>query len=120
MKPINSYTHTVYVIHGEWHAEMRRDSEGRWYAKDEADARIAELEAEREALRVECDGWARERDEAVAERDAARAVLVSGHMGRVLWFVINHAGKGLRGALHDSVEWLEKQIAVVNKARSKE
>jgi hypothetical protein len=36
------------------------------------DKRIAALEAERDALRVECDGWARERDEAVAERDAAR------------------------------------------------
>jgi multidrug resistance efflux pump len=83
-------------------------------------ARSRELEAERDALRVECDGWARERDEAVVERDAARAVLVSGHMGRVLWFVINHAGKGLHGALHDSVEWLEKKIAVVDKARSKE
>ncbi|MFN8994739.1 MAG: hypothetical protein ACK5X3_13900, partial [Pseudomonadota bacterium] len=67
-------------------AEVRR-----WYAKDEADARIRhyqdealcaeeaamshaqrvkELEAERDGRRVECDGWSRERDEAVAERDA--------------------------------------------------
>ena len=49
---------------------------GSYYRASEADARIAELEAEREALRVECDGWARERDEAVAERDAANKRIV--------------------------------------------
>jgi hypothetical protein len=36
---------------------MQADPDGQWYAKDEADARIAELEAERDAARADAERY---------------------------------------------------------------
>jgi hypothetical protein len=55
VRPLTTYK--PYIGHdrvfGDPEAEMRRDGYGRWYAKDEADAVIRELEAERDAARAE-------------------------------------------------------------------
>ena len=47
MKPLTRYEPLDYGGH------MEPDKDGQWYAKDEADARIAALEAERDAARAE-------------------------------------------------------------------
>lgn len=133
MKPLTKYDWTfegwaesedgsAYLV-GEADARIRHYQDEALCAEEAAMShaqRVKELEAERDALRVECDGWARERDEAVAERDAALAILTSGHMQRILRYVANHAGKGLHGTLHDSAEWIEKQIAAIDAARRTE
>ncbi|MFN7883256.1 MAG: hypothetical protein ACK5PF_09620 [bacterium] len=59
MKPLTTYK--PYIGHdrvfGDPEAEMRRDYYGRWYAKDEADAVIRELEAERDAARADAERY---------------------------------------------------------------
>ena len=54
MKPLTTYKPHIGHdrVFGDPEAEMRRDYYGRYYAKDEADARIAELEAELETARA--------------------------------------------------------------------
>lgn len=100
VKPLTRYDHGLAWNRAgaePYSSCMVPDDEGQWYAKAEADAVIRQLEA---------------------ERDAARAILTSGHMQRILRFVMNHAGKGLHGTLHDSAEWIEKQIKEIDHARS--
>ncbi len=57
MKPLTRYALESYVQ--GWHErhEMTADPCGKWYAKDEADARIAELEAERDAARADAERY---------------------------------------------------------------
>jgi hypothetical protein len=45
VKPLTRYTIDRYVQGWHERAEMTADPDGRWYAKDEADARIAEKDA---------------------------------------------------------------------------
>jgi hypothetical protein len=120
---------------------MTADPDGKWYAKDEADAvireltrqrdnaqqfldecsvsvaelseQVAELEAELNNRVEESAHWHGIAKQAEADRDALRLVLDSGHMRRVLRNVTNHAGYGINGALQDSVEWIEKQCQLL-------
>ncbi len=98
MTLLTRYALESYVQGGHERHEMTADPGGKWYAKDEADAvireleaenerlgsiashqadRIAELEAELAQLRITAEVASRhlmrERDAAWAERDAARA-----------------------------------------------
>ena len=62
MKPLTTYK--PYIGHdrvfGDPEAGMRRDGYGRWYAKDEADAKFRELEAERDEARADAERWQKE------------------------------------------------------------
>ncbi len=77
MTLLTRYALESYVQGGHERHEMTADPGGKWYAKDEADARIAELEAELAQLRITAEVASRhlmrERDAAWAERDAALA-----------------------------------------------
>jgi uncharacterized small protein (DUF1192 family) len=55
VKPLTRYALEGYVQGRHERHEMTADPGGKWYAKDEADARIAELEAELAAARAELD-----------------------------------------------------------------
>jgi hypothetical protein len=57
----------------DWYGDMRKSDDGHWYAKDEADARIAELEKRVAMLADQVVIRGRRMFELEAERDAARA-----------------------------------------------
>ena len=73
MKPLTRYALESYVQGRHERHEITPDPDGQWYAKDEADARIAALEAERDYFKAVADGRVEEFAALVAERDATRA-----------------------------------------------
>lgn len=112
MKPLTKY---------DWTFEGWAESEdGSAYLVGEADARIRHYQDEALCAEEAAMSHAQRVKELEAERDAALAILTSGHMQRILRYVANHAGKGLHGTLHDSAEWIEKQIAAIDAARRTE
>lgn len=73
MKPLTRYEHDCAYVHGDYFSRMVSAVNGDWYAKDEADARFAELEADNAGLRSITLQQADRIAAAETERDAARA-----------------------------------------------
>jgi hypothetical protein len=75
VKPLTTYKPIIGHdrVFGDPEAEMRRDIYGRWYAKDEADAKFAELEKRVAMLADQVVIRGRRLFELEAEREAARA-----------------------------------------------